>query len=99
MLIFTLMGVPYHFLPLFVITIIIMVYNAVQPQLTDCPTCRIFLEHVTSRPCPNTQVIRKHLQESAGFEGTLEAGNKVYYSGNSHTQATVTAKCSTFFSF
>lgn len=57
-----------------------MVYNAVQPQQTNCPACGISLKHVTSRPCPNAQVIREHLQESAGFEGTLEAGDKVCFS-------------------
>lgn len=57
-----------------------MVYNAVQPQQTNCPARGISLKHVTSRPCPNAQVIREHLQESAGFEGTLEAGDKVCFS-------------------
>ena len=29
---------------------------------------------------PNAKVIREHLQDGAGFEGTLEAGDKVCYS-------------------
>ena len=57
-----------------------MVYNAVQPQQTNCPTCGISLKQVTFRPCPNAQVIREHLQESAGFEGTLGTGDKVCFS-------------------
>ena len=39
-----------------------MVYNAVQPQQTNCPTCGISLRYVTSRPCPNAQVISEHTQ-------------------------------------
>ena len=56
------------------------VYNAVQPQQINCPTCGISLKHVKSRPCPNAELIGEHLRDSAGFEGNLMSGDKVRYS-------------------
>ena len=57
-----------------------MVYNALQPQQTNCPTCGISLKHIKSRPCPNVELIEKHLRDSAGFDGNLRSGDKVCYS-------------------
>ena len=57
-----------------------IVYNAVQPQQTNCPTCGISLRHIKSRPCPNAEIIGEHLRDSTGFEGTLTSGDKVCYS-------------------
>ena len=57
-----------------------IVYNAVQPQQTNCPTCGISLRHIKSRPCPNAENIGEHLRDSTGFEGTLTSGDKVCYS-------------------
>ena len=56
------------------------VYNAVQPQQTNCPTCGISLKHVKPRQCPNAELIVEHLRDSAGFEGNLTSGDKVCYS-------------------
>ena len=55
------------------------VYNTVQPQQTNCPTCGISLKHIKSRPCPDPEVIGEHLRDSAGFEGTLMSGDSVCY--------------------
>ena len=54
-------------------------HNAVQPQKTNCPTCGTSLKHVQSRLCPNAEVIREHLRDNTGFEGTLISGDSVYY--------------------
>ena len=56
------------------------VYNAVQPQQSNCPTCGISLKQVNSRPCQNAELIGEHLRDRAGFEGTLTSGDKVCYS-------------------
>lgn len=34
-----------------------IVYNWVQPQQTNCPTCGVSLKHVKSRQCPNPEII------------------------------------------
>ena len=51
------------------------VYNAVQSQQSNCLTCGTSLKHVKSRPCPNSELIEEHLQDSTGFEGTLTLGD------------------------
>lgn len=54
-------------------------YHMIQPHQTNCATCGVSLKHVTSRTCPNAAVIRKHLCDSAAFEGTLKDGDRVCY--------------------
>lgn len=56
------------------------VYKLLQPQQRNCPTCETSLKHVHSRPCPNPEVIQKHLRNTAGFEGSIAAGDKVCFS-------------------
>lgn len=56
------------------------VYKFLQPQQRNCPTCEASLKHVHSRPCPNPKVIQTHLRNTAGFEGSIAAGDKVCFS-------------------
>ena len=40
------------------------IYNLIQPQQNKCPTCGVNLKHVTSRPCPNAEVVKDHLRRT-----------------------------------
>ena len=53
------------------------VYQAIQPQQRQCATCEVYVTHDTSRHCPDADKIKKHLHENAGFEGNLEATDRV----------------------
>ena len=56
------------------------IYNLIQPQQTNCPTCGVNLKHVTSRPCPDAEVVKDHLQKNTTFNGDLSDGDRVCYS-------------------
>ena len=56
-----------------------LVYNALQPQQTHCPTCGSSLRSTTGRPCPDQLVIQQYLLDKTGFEGDINNGAKVCF--------------------
>ena len=52
-------------------------YSAIQPRQKFCPTCGISLRHATTRQCPNAGLIKEHLTNATGFNGTLLHDDKV----------------------
>lgn len=55
------------------------IYKLLQPQQRNCPTCEMSLKHVNCRSCPNPEIIQAHLRSTAGFEGSISAGDKVCF--------------------
>ena len=37
------------------------------------------LKNVITRPCPNAELIREHLTDTTGFNGTLLSGDKICF--------------------
>ena len=58
------------------------IYNLIQPQQNNCPTCGVNLKHVTSRPCPNAEVVKDHLQKNTAFKEHHQAFTDLYPSCN-----------------
>ena len=56
-----------------------MVYNTCQPTQLNCQTCCAVLRKQNARPCPDPETIRTYLEETTGYEGTLNDGDKVCF--------------------
>ena len=56
-----------------------LVYNNLQPTQTQCVTCSIFLKYTSPRQCPQPTAIQEHLRANTGFEGQIQAHDKVCY--------------------
>ena len=55
-----------------------MVYNTCQPTQLNCQTCCAVLRKQNARPCPDPETIRTYLEETIGYEGTLNDGDKCH---------------------
>ena len=56
-----------------------MVYNTYQPTQLNCQTCCAVSRKQNARPCPDPETIRTYLEETTGYEGTLNDGDKVCF--------------------
>ena len=53
-------------------------YNHIEPTQRHCITCGSTLRrHSTSKLCPQPQAIQHHLQQHAGFQGTIKPNHNV----------------------
>lgn len=57
-----------------------MVYNQLHPTQFHCTTCGLSLKHSKTKLCPDPVRIGMYLTEKDGFEGTIEANDKICYS-------------------
>ena len=56
-----------------------IIYDTLHSRLTHCVTCGTSLKHTHHRPCPKHDEITRYLRENTGFEGNIEASDRVCY--------------------